>query len=140
MTFEYFQVNKTIIRPIIPIILRSSTNLILYSGLIDFGSDHCVFGLNVARGLNIDLDPKDRIKFLGVGKDEVVGHWGDIELRIGSQTYKVKVIFADISDLGHGILGQRGFFDHFDVCLRYQKGEIEIKPKASSRGGKPLTS
>lgn len=27
-----------------------------------------------------------------------------------------------------GILGQQGFFDHFDVKLSYQKQTIEIEP------------
>jgi len=49
-------------------------------------------------------------------------------LRIGNVAYKTDVIFSEISNFGHGVLGQQGFFDHFDVTLRYHKKVIEIKP------------
>ena len=128
MIFEYFKVNARIIRPIITIILKSSARVALYSALIDSGSDYCIFGLGVAHGLDIKLRPKDKIKFMGVGKEEIEGFWASVEIRVGNKTYQIKVIFADINDVGYGILGQQGFFDHFDIKLSYQKQTIEIEP------------
>jgi hypothetical protein len=51
-----------------------------------------------------------------------------LEIRIGESVFETNIIFADIADFGHGILGQKGFFDHFDVTLRYQKQLIDINP------------
>lgn len=68
------------------------------------------------------------MKFIGVGKESVTGFLNSVTIKIGSEIYKTKVIFADISDFGHGILGQKGFFDHFDIKLSYQKQTIEIEP------------
>jgi len=128
MIFEYFKVNHRIIRPIIPVILKSSTRVALYSALIDSGSDYCIFGLGVAKGLDIKLKSKNKIKFMGIGKEEIEGFRSEIEIRIGDKTYQIKIILADINDVGYGILGQQGFFDHFDVKLSYQKQTIEIEP------------
>lgn len=128
MIFEYFKVNRRIIRPIIPIILKSSNKVALYSALIDSGSDYCIFGLDVAEGMDIKLNSNHKIKFIGIGKEEIEGFWSNIEMRIGEKTYQTKIIFADISSTGYGILGQQGFFDHFDVRLSYQKQTIDIEP------------
>lgn len=128
MTFDYFQFTPNLIRPIIPIILHSPTNFMLYSALIDSGADYCIFSLDIADLLQIKLKPQNKIKFVGVGKDKVAGYWGEITIRIGNISYQTEVIFAEISDFGHGILGQNGFFDHFDVRLSYKNQAIELNP------------
>ncbi len=66
--------------------------------------------------------------FKGIGKDKTRGFWGEIEIKFSSFSYQTKALFADISNFGHGVLGQQGFFDHFDVKLSYQKQTIEIEP------------
>lgn len=43
-------------------------------------------------------------------------------------SYSSKALFAEVNQFGHGILGQLGFFDHFDVKLLHQKQIIEIEP------------
>jgi hypothetical protein len=40
MIFPYKEINSQIIRPIIPIIIKSDTYFILYHGLIDSGADY----------------------------------------------------------------------------------------------------
>lgn len=128
MIFRYFEVTPKICRPIVPVILKSSTQVILYSGLIDSGADYCIFSIDTAKALNIKLSLKDKVKFIGVGEEKVTGFLHDIEIKVGDEMYKTKVIFASISDFGHGILGQRGFFDHFDIKLSYKNKSIEIEP------------
>lgn len=128
MTFHYYEINSKIIRPIIPILLKSPSKIMLYSGIIDSGADYCTFSLDTAKVLDIKLESKDKVKIAGVGKEKITGYRNKIEMRIGDKTYATKVIFADMSDFGYGILGQLGFFDHFDVTLRYYKQEIEIEP------------
>ncbi len=127
MTFSYLQITSQITRPIIPIILKSDSNFILYSGLIDSGADYCIFSLEIAQKLGLNLSSKNRAQFVGVGKEQIKGLWGKVDLRIGDITYETKVIFAEISEFGHGISGQKGFFDHFDVKLSYNSQTINIE-------------
>lgn len=127
MIFPYFKIAPRISRPIIPVILRCKEKLILYSALIDSGADYCIFSIELAQVLGIELS-KSKISFMGVGKEKVQGFWGEVEIRIGGISYKTKAIFAEISEFGHGIFGHKGFFDQFDVKLSYQKQTIEIEP------------
>lgn len=128
MIYPYKEISPKIKRPIIPLILKADYCFILYHGLIDSGADHCIFSLEIAKELGLKLSTKNKAKFIGIGKEEVKGYWGEIEIKIGDVIYTTKVIFAVISDFGHGILGQQGFFDHFDVKLSYHKQIIEIEP------------
>lgn len=127
MIYSYLEFTTTIRRPIIEIIVKSENNFAIYPVLIDSGADYCIFNIELAKALGIKLTKK-RIDFRGVGKEKVKGFWGEVGIKIGNQTYQIKTIFAEISNFGHGILGQQGFFDHFDVKLSYQKQTIEIEP------------
>lgn len=127
MIFPYFEITPEIQRPIIPVILKSSTKLMLYSALIDSGSDYCIFSIDIAKLLDIKLQLKDRVKFIGIGEEKITGFLNNVEIKIGDRIYETKVIFANISNFGYGILGQKGFFDQFDIKLSYQKQLIEIE-------------
>lgn len=131
MTFNYEEVTPQIKRPIIPIFLKSESTFIIYRAIIDSGADYCIFSIDLAYLLGIKLSSRDNVSFSGVGREEIEGLWGEVEIRIGGVSYKIKAIFAEISDFGHGILGQKGFFDHFDVELSYKKQLVEIKPVIS---------
>lgn len=126
MIFPYQRITAKIARPLIYIIIRSATRFAIYPVLIDSGADHCIFSRELTKDLGIKLQ-STKIIFMGVGKDKIIGSWGEVDLKIGNITYNTKVIFAEISKFGHGILGQKGFFDHFDVKLSYQKQIIEIE-------------
>ncbi len=128
MTFKYYEVTSEIIRPIIEVILKSETGVGIFPSLIDSGADYCIFSLDTAKLLGIQLKSKNKITISGIGRDSVKGYWGELELRIAGKTYTARVIFAAISDYGFGILGQVGFFDHFDIKLSHSKQVIEMEP------------
>lgn len=128
MIFKYYEVTPEIIRPIIEVILKSETRVGIFPSLIDSGADHCIFSIDTAKLLGIKRKPENKTTIAGIGRDVVKGCCDELELRIADRIYTTRVIFAKISDYGFGILGQQGFFDHFDVNLSYQKQEIEIMP------------
>lgn len=125
MTFKYLEFTPEIFRPVIPVMLKSPARFMIYAALIDSGADYCIFGLDVADALEIKPN-SEKAKFLGAGNELIEGFWGVVEIRIGGTTYGTRVIFADISDFGHGILGQIGFFNQFDVRLNYKNLLIDI--------------
>lgn len=128
MIFPYREITPRIKRPIIRIIVKSKDTFVIYPALIDSGADYCILSIELAQTLNIKLS-KRKVSFKGVGKGKVQGFWGEVEIRIGGVSYKTKAIFAEISDFGHGILGQRGFFDIFIVKFDLIKEEIELKER-----------
>lgn len=129
MIFPYREITPRIKRPIIRIILKSKDKFVIYPVLIDSGADYCIFSIELAQALNIKFS-KSKVFFKGIGKDKVQGFWGEVEIMIGDVSYKTKAIFAEISDFGHGILGQKGFFDIFVVKFDLIKEEIELKPRS----------
>ncbi|MBI2327139.1 retropepsin-like domain-containing protein [Candidatus Curtissbacteria bacterium] len=126
MIFPYRQVTSKIARPVIPLILKNKGKFALYAGLIDSGADYCIFNIQIAKELNISLGSKKH-SLKGIGREKVVGFLGEFEIGIDGTTYNLTAVFAKMEELGHGILGQIGFFDHFDVRLNYRERTIEIK-------------
>ena len=125
MIFPYRQVTQKIRRPVIPVILKNKSKFVLYSGLIDSGADYCIFNIQIAKELDIPLQPK-KIILKGIGREKVTGYLAEVEISIDGSSYDLTAIFAEMEEFGHGILGQQGFFEHFDVRLSYRNRQIEI--------------
>jgi len=123
--FPYRQVTQKIRRPVIPVILKNKSKFVLYSGLIDSGADYCIFNIQLAKELDIPLQPK-KIILKGIGREKVTGYLAEVEISIDGSSYDLTAIFAEMEEFGHGILGQQGFFEHFDVRLSYRNRQIEI--------------
>ena len=59
-----------------------------------------------------------------------VAYLHDVDISVGTEKFKMKVAFSyNIADHGYGLLGQKGFFEHFTVKFDYAKKEIELKVK-----------
>lgn len=125
MIFHYQEISPQIIRPIVPIVLKANSKLAVDLALIDSGADRCIFDIEIAKALGVKLRQKVNLK--GIGKDKIVGNLGKIEINIDGISYDLIAIFAPMEEFDHSILGQIGFFDHFDVRLNYRDRTIEIK-------------
>ncbi len=125
IVFPYRQVTPQIARPVIPLVLKNKSKFALYSGLIDSGADYCIFNIQIAHELNVQLSSKKH-KLKSIAREKVIGYLGKVEISINGTSYNLTAIFATMEEFGHGILGQKGFFDHFDVKLSYQKQTIEL--------------
>lgn len=130
MIFRYEEAGLDIYRPVIPIFLKSKSIFIFYRALIDSGADRCIFSKSIASLLEIQLSSKNKINFQGIGKGMVEGFLEKVMIRVGTINYEIEVVFAEISDFGHGILGHKGFLDHFNVNLRYEDLTIEVTPNS----------
>ena len=126
MIFPYIKVAPEIKRPIVPIFLKSKDKFIYYPALVDSGSDYCIFSIEIAQGLGVNLSKK-RLKLFSLGKGKLYGSFAEVELRITDKFLVIQAVFAEIPELGHGILGQKGFFSNFDVKFSYTNETIEIQ-------------
>jgi Aspartyl protease len=130
MKFRYKEITPDIKRPIIPIVLEHNGRSLALSALIDSGADISVFPAEVCEALGIDVGRGHEGILGGVvaGKTEkyYVHH---LTLSVGGRhTDNVPVAFMpNLSRLGHGLLGQKGFFDLYTVKFDLLKGEIELK-------------
>lgn len=134
MKFKYRKINlkdpfsskEYILRPIIPISLCYKNKSIHYEALIDSGADFCIFPFELAKNLGINIKNQGVIYFSGIGGEAIKGFIIDVYLSIGKIEIPTKIVFSESGT--PRILGQRGFFDHFDVRLSYQGKSIEIQP------------
>lgn len=120
-----FSSRNYVLRPIIPISLRHKTKSIHYEALIDTGADFNIFPIELAQMLGIKINKQRVIYFSGIGEESIRGFITKVILGVGKIDISTKVVFSESGSVR--LLGQRGFFDHFDVKLSYQKQIIEIE-------------
>jgi len=126
---NYF--GTSILKPIIPIKVAIGKKELQYAALIDSGADFCIFDAEIGEYLGLDIRRAPREEFGGIqdrGGAEAFLH--EIILDIGGWDYKTVIGFSyDIAKHGFGILGQKGFFEHFIVKFDLLKEEIELRPR-----------
>lgn len=124
-------------RPVVPLTLRNPHNphapAIGYLGLVDSGSDRCIFSSQVAELLGIDITATDSVVYVGgvVAGERRPIYLHVIEMEIGEAgglVYSTLVGFMpDFSQSGQALLGRRGFFDHFSfVKFKDHESTVEI--------------
>jgi hypothetical protein len=99
--------------------------------IADSGSDRTIFNTEVARLLGITIQRGTMETFSGTSghKQAVYYHPLEVEIRSGSLaiSYEAEIGFALLPRDIAGLLGQVGFFDHFEVTLNQQKGLVILK-------------
>lgn len=130
MRFSYIKVAPRLIRPIIPITIKSGPHFVLTQALIDSGADQCVFDSNIAKALGLSLTEGKKGRVAGLTGTAAPIYLHAVELSINGQSYKTEVGFTPgMSAYSYGVLGQIGFFDHFKVRFSYLRGRIDLTPE-----------
>ena len=101
-----------------------------FLALIDSGADFCIFTPEVASLIGIqDIAKGTKASVPGVvagAKSDYYMH--RVVIKVGGWPYEMDVAFMpELTRLGYGILGQKGFFENFVVKFNLKKGEIELK-------------
>ena len=135
MKFDYkryrTQDGAIIERPVIPILVRNprTKQSVGYQALVDSGSDHCIFSSEIAELIGIDIAAGERDDIGGVvaGARRPI-YFHDVEISVGGNVRAIRAAFmTDLSTSGHGLLGQRGFFDCFSfVKFEQPKSTVEL--------------
>jgi len=102
---------------------------IRYYALIDSGADINIFHGEIADLLGINLKNGERGEVSGITQGETQAYYiHSVTISVGGWKYKTKVAFMPtLSQNGHGLLGQHGFFNLFTVKFDYSKQDIELK-------------
>ncbi len=120
---------QIISKPIIPVTISANGREVRYAALIDSGADFNIFDGAIGDYLGLDVRKGQKENFGGIQagcKAEAFLH--RVTLSVGGWDYKTTVGFSyDIAKYGHGVLGQKGFFNIFMVKFDYQKEKIELK-------------
>jgi len=104
-----------------------------YEVLVDSGADICIFDLEMAELIGLDVEKGDKVFFAGVTGTQRVAYVHDIKINVGGHTLKTRAAFAALPAQGHGFVGQRGFFEFFRVIFDYQKTRVELREKVPTK-------
>lgn len=129
MKYKYKKLSTGSVRPIIPITIKSHSDEVDYFALIDSGADLCIFPGEIGEFLGLDVTSGRKEMISGVVEGEKREYFlHKVELKVGGWPYEAEVGFMpELSRLGYGLLGQRGFFDQFkSVKFEKPKDTIEL--------------
>ena len=120
--FEYIGTNKfgKIVRPYATLlILKKDIGIYLQRFLVvDSGADFTMFPRKDAYSFGIDLkEETTRSKIFGVGGQEIVYLYENLEVKLGDIKLKIPCGFIDRNDLP-ALLGRQQFSELFEVCFK----------------------
>ena len=128
MKFQYKKVAEGIWRPIITVRLANGNESFQCEALVDSGADLSLFPAVYGEGLGIDVSAGKKESIGGINTGGGVLYEHNITISVGGHEHDVIVGFMpDMSTQNHGILGQLGLFDLYQVTFSYLKGEIQLR-------------
>jgi hypothetical protein len=104
--------------PMIPAtIIASNGEWMRCEVLPDSGADHCIFPLDFAKSLKIDVFnlPHAHTGGVGCNTNETYYDWLTIDLGDGINFYSLVGFTQGMNVHGIGLLGQAGFFEYYRV-------------------------
>ena len=97
--------------------------------LVDSGADLCLFHADIGRMIGIGIQAAPKLAFQGVsgGKEVACIHRVDLVVkRLDAITLEVG--FTNSIAVGTGLLGQRGFFEQFQINFDLSHKFFEVNP------------
>jgi hypothetical protein len=97
--------------------------------LIDSGADVCLFHSDIGRMLGIDIEAAPELAFQGVSGVREVAYLHRVDLVVrGLSSITLDVGFTNSLAVGTGLLGQRGFFEQFQINFQLNEKWFEVNP------------
>lgn len=104
------------------ILIASNGESVQSAALADTGADFCLFPLDIAKMLRLDLTLLPTETTTGVGNAANLTYYDTLTIDVGDGViFTTKVGFTDGMDrAGFGLLGQQGFFENYTVEFRHR--------------------
>jgi hypothetical protein len=97
--------------------------------LVDSGADISLFHSDIGRMLGIEIEAAPKLVFQGVSGAKEVAYLHRVVLLVRElNAITLDVGFTNSMDVGTGLLGQRGFFEHFDIHFQRSQRAFELIP------------
>jgi hypothetical protein len=95
--------------------------------LIDSGADLCLFHSDIGRMLGLKIEAAPKLAFQGVSgaKEAAYVHRVDLIVR-GLDAITLDIGFTSSMAAGTGLLGQRGFFEQFQITFELGQRSFEV--------------
>ena len=136
MITEYLQYKRDteLVRlPILPIQIACNRNRETIWALIDSGAEISVFNKEIAGLLDIEVTSGKKFELGGVVDDRGLPAWlHQVSMTVGDLgSISTMVAFTDSDSPGLSLLGQRGFFDNYQIRFKRFQNVFEVWPKSA---------
>lgn len=137
MPDDAFPDRVSIQRPVLVVVLENSPNVVGTLAIVDSGADSCIFPASLDGPLGIAIPNRNRSVFSGTTDSPQIAYFENVRARIWDSTTKSFVfdfgLYAGFCDtlehVGHGLLGQNGFFSRFVVKFDGAENLFDIELK-----------
>jgi len=134
---DAFPDRVSIQRPVLVVVLENSPNVVGTLAIVDSGADSCIFPASLDGPLGIAIPNRNRSVFSGTTDSPQIAYFENVRARIWDSTTKSFVfdfgLYAGFCDtlehVGHGLLGQNGFFSRFVVKFDGAENLFDIELK-----------
>jgi hypothetical protein len=97
--------------------------------LVDSGADVCLFHSDIGRMLGIEIEAAPELAFQGVSGVREVAYLHRVRLAVrGLSAITLDVGFTKSMAVGTGLLGERGFFEQFEINFQLNQKFFEVTP------------
>ena len=118
--------------PLLRISLRHGATLQHVLALVDSGSVDCVFPASIAELLRIDIRSGQPQNFHGFDFAPVRGYSHKLYLQVAGFIQWVTIDAVFLESEGMAILGQRGFFESYQIVFERWARQFEINTKVDA--------
>jgi len=116
-------------RSVVDVDLIGPTKTVKVIAIVDSGADNCLFNVEYAKTIGIDLEKCEKTRTIGVEGEGKEIFLTDIEIQQVESLDKVKVPVGFIDSKSViGLLGQSGFFDLHRIKFERDHNTFEINP------------
>ena len=113
-----------IYRPVIPVKLSLTKKAVIFDALVDSGADECTFPAWIAKMLGHNVYKGEQKIFSGIG-GSVLAYLHKTHIALNEIEFASDVYYShEWDDMPFGLLGQAGFFSHFNIHFNYKEKEI----------------
>ena len=127
VTPESIKPAQYVYRPVIPVKLSFGQKVIVFDGLIDSGADECTFPAWILKTLGYDVYTGEKKIFKGIG-GSVLTYLHKTSLDISGRRFISDVYYShEWDDMPFGLLGQAGFFTHFNIDFDYKEKMVSLR-------------
>lgn len=127
--FKYTTTPNNNPRPILKVEFSSldEKNVLQPYMLVDSGSDVTVIDIQLAPLLGVTISKCTKGTITGVGGTKLVAYQSKLLIKMLDRKTLIDVVFCDLIEKGYGMLGQRGFFEHFIVSFNGNKKLFSVE-------------
>jgi hypothetical protein len=118
--------------PLLQVFIRHGVNMRPVLALVDSGASDCIFSASLGEVLGIDVPTGKPFEFHGFDMKDIRGFTHTVHLQVSGFAHWIdtEVIFIESEVLP--ILGQKGFFENYQIIFERYQRQFEINTKTDA--------